>query len=44
MAISGQDPLGMATTAWGKKTLRVLASIYKPKQPFNGRMDKFALG
>jgi hypothetical protein len=25
------------------KTLRVLVSIYKPKRPSNGRMDKSAL-
>jgi hypothetical protein len=28
----------------GWKTLRVLASIYKSKQPSNSRMDKSALG
>jgi hypothetical protein len=28
----------------GWKTLRVLASIYKPTRPLSGRMDKFAHG
>jgi hypothetical protein len=28
----------------GRKTLRVLASIYKSKRPSNGRMDKSVLG
>jgi hypothetical protein len=29
---------------WVKKTLRVLASIYKSKRPSNGQMDKSTLG
>jgi hypothetical protein len=38
------DANGMAAARMGEKTLRVLASIYKPNRLRNGRLDKSTRG